>query len=348
MRRLLLSLAIFAVPTLAFAAPTSPISRHDAFVLIWDSLHRAVTDVRETPYADVPESDDAFQKITFAKSRNILGDAEKFRPNDPLKLDEALIWLFRSRNLADPEDIAAKTLLTYLERYQIAKLPPDTETMPTLTKDQLITLIQLLDTALATEVHEVSLYSEKFHGKGTAFGESFDMYALTAAHKFFPYNTLVKVTNVENQKNVTIRINDRGPYVKGRDMDLSLGSFTTIADRSKGIIHATFQRLGDATVIGPCVQEPRYAQRITRSTILNPGIPRILHLGSSLSMRSTKPFVIRSVMYPDGTSASIQNWVLAKEVYTFKPSIVGTYAFSLSSADGKNRTMQMDVVSCDK
>ncbi len=348
MRRLLISLALLAMPTVTLAASTAPISRHDAFVIVWDSLHRAVTDVRETPYTDVLKSDEAYQKITFAKSRNILGDFEKFRPNDPLRLDEALIWLFRSRNLDDPEKISSATLPEFLDRYQIAKLPSDSEKMPAITDDQLATLMRLFDEALATEVHEVSLYSEKFHGKGTAFGESFDMYALTAAHKFFPYNTLVKVTNVENQKSVTIRINDRGPYVKGRDMDLSLGSFTTIADRSKGVIRATFQRLGDSTIIGPCVQEPRYAQRITRSTILNPGIPRILHLGDALNIRSSKAFVVRSVTYPDGNTSDVQNWVLPKEVYSLKPSVVGMYTFHLSSADGKNREMGMEVVECDR
>ena len=62
-----------------------------------------------------------------------------------------------------------------------------------------------------------------FHGKLTANGEVFDMNAMTAAHKTLPLGSLVKVTNLENNKIVTVRINDRGPYVKGRELDCSYG-----------------------------------------------------------------------------------------------------------------------------
>lgn len=66
-----------------------------------------------------------------------------------------------------------------------------------------------------------SWYGEDFHGWMTANGEIYDMYALTGAHRTLPLGTLVRVTNVVNGKQVHIRINDRGPYVKGRILDLS-------------------------------------------------------------------------------------------------------------------------------
>lgn len=66
-----------------------------------------------------------------------------------------------------------------------------------------------------------SFYGPGFHGKKTASGERFNMYDLTAAHKTIPFNTKVKVTNIENNKSVVVRINDRGPYKKGRIIDLS-------------------------------------------------------------------------------------------------------------------------------
>ena len=69
-----------------------------------------------------------------------------------------------------------------------------------------------------------SYYSSDFHGKKTANGERFDMHDLTAAHRTLPFNTLVKVTNLENNKSVVVRINDRGPFKKGRIVDLSLGA----------------------------------------------------------------------------------------------------------------------------
>ena len=66
-----------------------------------------------------------------------------------------------------------------------------------------------------------SYYGEDFHGKLTANGEVFDMYGLTAAHKTLPLNTIVRVPNLENKKSLILRINERGPYVKGRMLDCS-------------------------------------------------------------------------------------------------------------------------------
>ena len=69
-----------------------------------------------------------------------------------------------------------------------------------------------------------SYYGPKFHGKLTANGEIFDMYGVTAAHKKLPFNTYVRVTNENNNKNLLIRINDRGPYVGDRILDCSYGA----------------------------------------------------------------------------------------------------------------------------
>ncbi len=66
-----------------------------------------------------------------------------------------------------------------------------------------------------------SWYGWNFHGKKTASGERYNMYAYTAAHKTLPMNTMVEVTNLKNGKHVIVRINDRGPFVKGRIIDLS-------------------------------------------------------------------------------------------------------------------------------
>lgn len=66
-----------------------------------------------------------------------------------------------------------------------------------------------------------SWYGDRFHGKRTANGESFDMHKLTAAHKTFPFNTIVRVVREDTRQNVIVRINDRGPFSKGRVIDLS-------------------------------------------------------------------------------------------------------------------------------
>lgn len=66
-----------------------------------------------------------------------------------------------------------------------------------------------------------SYYGQKFHGRPTANGETFDMNMLTGAHKTLPFGTRLRVTNEDNGKSVEIRINDRGPFIKGRELDLS-------------------------------------------------------------------------------------------------------------------------------
>ena len=69
-----------------------------------------------------------------------------------------------------------------------------------------------------------SYYAHKYHGRTTASGERFDMNDMTASHKTLPFGTRVRVTNVSNGRSVTVRINDRGPFVKGRVIDLSLAA----------------------------------------------------------------------------------------------------------------------------
>ncbi len=80
-----------------------------------------------------------------------------------------------------------------------------------------------------------SFYGGKWHGKKTANGERFDQYSMTAAHKTLPFGTKVRVTNLSNGKTVIVRINNRGPYVKGRIIDLSKGAFSKIESTGKGV-----------------------------------------------------------------------------------------------------------------
>lgn len=69
-----------------------------------------------------------------------------------------------------------------------------------------------------------SWYGEQFHEKKTANGEIYNMYAMTAAHKTLPFGTMVEVKNVENDKSTVVRINDRGPFCRGRIIDLSFSA----------------------------------------------------------------------------------------------------------------------------
>jgi rare lipoprotein A len=82
---------------------------------------------------------------------------------------------------------------------------------------------------------EASFYGDGFHGATTASGETFDTYGMTAAHKTLPFDTMVKVTNPNNGKSVTVRINDRGPFIAGRCLDLSTAAFDEIIGTGSGV-----------------------------------------------------------------------------------------------------------------
>ena len=73
----------------------------------------------------------------------------------------------------------------------------------------------------AFQIGTASWYGKQFHGRTTASGEDFDMFEFTAAHRKLPLGTFVKVTNLKNGKWIIVRVNDRGPYVGNRIMDLS-------------------------------------------------------------------------------------------------------------------------------
>lgn len=88
-------------------------------------------------------------------------------------------------------------------------------------------LIMLPSMAFAGNI--ASWYGPGFHGRTTANGEKYNMYALTAAHKTLPFGTKVKVTNLNNKKSVIVRINDRGPFKPGRIIDLSKAANTQIS-----------------------------------------------------------------------------------------------------------------------
>ncbi len=91
-----------------------------------------------------------------------------------------------------------------------------------------------------------SYYSTQFHGRKTANGETFNMHQLTAAHPSLPFGTCVKVTNMSNGKDVIVRINDRGPFVKGRIIDLSAGAAKKLGIIKSGTVPVKLEALESA------------------------------------------------------------------------------------------------------
>lgn len=102
-----------------------------------------------------------------------------------------------------------------------------------------------------------SWYGPSYHGKYTANGEVFDMDGLTAAHKTLPLNSLVHVTNLENGKTITVRLNDRGPFIEGRIIDLSRGAAKVLG--VTGLSKVRVQYAGPA--------DPNSAQYVERAPV---------------------------------------------------------------------------------
>ncbi|MEK9952839.1 MAG: septal ring lytic transglycosylase RlpA family protein [Curvibacter sp.] len=92
-----------------------------------------------------------------------------------------------------------------------------------------------------SEAGQASYYGNEFQGRPTASGERFDQGKLTAAHRSLPFGTRVQVTNPQNGKSVVVRVNDRGPFVKGRIIDLSSAAFRSIASLNAGVVAVRIQ-----------------------------------------------------------------------------------------------------------
>lgn len=339
-------LVIFGMLTIPFSvlAEGDFVTRRDGFLMLWESISRPSYKTK-TDYNDISEGDYGYQELTYAKNRGILPDEGNFRPNEPLILQDAMLWLYRTRNIRELPDMQEEDLPSMVSDYPIIEMnrPLDGR----LRQEDLATLIAKLDGLLRKEVHEVSFYADDFHGRGTAFGETFNMNDITAAHRSFPHNTLVKVTNVETKESVVVRINDRGPYVHGRDMDLSKAAFGKIAHHGQGVLQATFERLGDKDLVNACEQRQRmYQKRITRDVRFYRGIPHTFSMNDRLILQSNKPFVVRSIIFPDGERLRIQNFVNPKEKYQFSADMPGMYQFLIGDTLGRQRTMRMSVSSC--
>ena len=101
------------------------------------------------------------------------------------------------------------------------------------------------ETVTHTETGGASYYADKFNGRTTASGEVFSNALMTAAHKTLPFGSRVRVTHLENQKTIEVVINDRGPFVDGRVIDLSSAAFSALDNLSRGVINVKIEVLSD-------------------------------------------------------------------------------------------------------
>lgn len=109
------------------------------------------------------------------------------------------------------------------------------------------TLLLLSSLVLLAQTGDASWYGDKYQGKPTASGEPFDMYAYTAANRTLPFGTVIKVTNLKNNKSVQVRVNDRGPTKKSRIVDLSYQAAKDIGLLHDGIVPVKVETISTST-----------------------------------------------------------------------------------------------------
>ncbi len=145
---------------------------------------------------------------------------------------------------------------------------------------------------------KASWYGPKFHGNKTANGEIFDMYGISAAHKTLPFGTYVRVENLDNNKTIKVRINDRGPFVKNRIIDLSYGAAKKIGFVNKGTanVRLTILKLGDNKYkknVKPKLNKKRYYIQIASFSNKR----RAINLKNKLSKKFKMVFIYKSKFY---------------------------------------------------
>jgi len=134
-----------------------------------------------------------------------------------------------------------------------------------------------------------SWYGDQFHGHLTANGEKYDMYRLTAAHRDAPFGSLVKVTNLENHRTTQVRVNDRGPFVRGRIIDLSRAAAKELGMLSTGTTRVRLEFLGTIAPAEP--EAPPQAPSATETSPKEVMEKIYLQAGAFRGYQNAKVFV---------------------------------------------------------
>ena len=119
-------------------------------------------------------------------------------------------------------------------RFTNEKNPPLPEKV---TRDSIQNKYKDIDTPVHSISGPASFYSDKFNGKVTSNGETYKMYGLTAAHNSFPFNTIIRVTNLKSNKSIVVRVNDRMPLHPERIVDLSYGAAILLDMVKDGVVN---------------------------------------------------------------------------------------------------------------
>ncbi|MDY2840082.1 MAG: septal ring lytic transglycosylase RlpA family protein [Treponema sp.] len=197
------------------------------------------------------------------------------------------------------------------------------------------TFFSIFSTELYKKDAVVSFYAEDFHGKKTSNGETFNMYALTCASKTLPFDTILKITNPENGKTVEVRVNDRGPFVAGRELDLSKEAAKRLGMIKQGTAHVKIEivKMGPDTKLSR--ETAAKAQQIMAKKTGN---------SSSVAKITPKPaYSTTPAVTPSGGTRKIFDdgklWEIQVSAYTSKENAV-TAAKRLLKQGFKNVILQ--------
>lgn len=138
---------------------------------------------------------------------------------------------------------------------------------------------------LLTAETYASYYGEAFNGRPTSSGEIFDMNAYTAAHKTLPFGTFLEVTNLENGKKVVVRVNDRGPFVPNREIDLSKAAATSLGMISRGITRVSIKK----------VDSLDHAALVATNDVYSESPEKAVQKGSTVSTNNLKQCLFRKM-----------------------------------------------------
>jgi rare lipoprotein A len=172
-----------------------------------------------------------------------------------------------------------------------------------------------------------SWYGKDFHGRKTSNGETYDMYAMTAAHKILPMNVFLKVTNLNNGQSVVVRVNDRGPFVKSRILDLSYAAAKQLEIVGPGTAPVRIEALGYRESDGPGAA-PVYRQPDSYEVG-----PFMVQVGA-FTVRENAYRLAEKLQQQYGSSAISEGWVDGQKFYRVR---VGLYDNIALATDGLMR-----------
>lgn len=200
--------------------------------------------VQTQPLATSAESANLANRVLDRDGQNI--SSALFKMNAPTSASASATSI-ASNSKAAP--LALSITETIGNRSKVETVPARIEVAAAKDSDDEDGIINRLSSVASQAVRKfsqtglASWYGRQFHGRKTANGDQFDMYALTAAHRSLPLNCFIRVTNQDNGKSVVVKVNDRGPFHGNRVLDLSYAAASQLGIAQKGVGNVTIERV---------------------------------------------------------------------------------------------------------